>query len=281
MMKYKSIVPYFGGKRMMAPDIIAALGFGERKITTYCEPCCGGLGVFLQTPAVRNPILNDLHGDLMNLARVIQHKDTATELYEYLQRVVVCEATLRDAQASMRGPTRMNHVEQAYWYFIASWMGRNGVAGTAVREYKLAVRFTASGGSPAVRWKNAVVSIPAWHEKLQWATLLDRDIFGVLAKLRDEPETAIYVDPPYLPETRGNSSSGRYKHDFTDEDHTRLRDALRRFERARVVVSYYDHPRVREMYDGWKFSDHSRQKNLSNASGKPSKAPELLIINHT
>ena len=62
----------------------------------------------------------------------------------------------------------------------------------------------------------------------------------------------------------------------------RLRDMLNEFRHARIVVSYYDCGRVREVYEGWRFVKCGRQKNLARqnkAQTKSGEAPEVLIVN--
>lgn len=114
-------------------------------------------------------------------------------------------------------------------------------------------------------------------------------------RFEDCPETAIYVDPPYPKETRSNLSvnaggGGRYEHEFShdgtglfpDDDHSRLAKMLRDYKHARIVVSTYDCPRYRQLYDGWTFIDCTMQKNLHamNKRGAAKKeAPEVLIVN--
>jgi site-specific DNA-adenine methylase len=102
----------------------------------------------------------------------------------------------------------------------------------------------------------------------------------------DEPDVdRAYCDPPYCPESRsgydGTGAHARYAHEFDHAlDHGRLRDSLARFQKARVVISYYDCPRVRELYRGWTIIDKTRLKNLTNAAGPESKkAAEILIVN--
>lgn len=148
-----------------------------------------------------------------------------------------------------------------------------------------AVRWTPNGGAPATRFRSVVESIPAWHERLRNVVILCRDAFEVIGKIEDAGHSAVYIDPPYMSESR---TSGAYRHDFedgfmgNDGDHERLAKELSRFKSASVVVSYYDCPRVRDLYDGWMFIDKSRGKNLSSAGGRgerKSEASEVLIVN--
>lgn len=98
-------------------------------------------------------------------------------------------------------------------------------------------------------------------------------------KIEDAPGVAVYCDPPYV--EKGCS----YIHDFDEADHRRLAAALGRLERTRVVVSYYDHPMVREMYPParWTWIDCTTTKALVNQGMRDRtgavSAPEVLIVN--
>lgn len=292
----RSIAPWFGGKRTLAPAIVAELG----PHTQYFEPFCGALAVLFAKEPSQKETVNDLHGDAVNLARVLQRIEQAEELYDRLQRVVLCEEVLRDAGDYLEnGKARdRDEVEWAYWYFLASWMQRNGVAGTDRAGYQIAVRWTKNGGSPVVRFRNAADSIPAWHERLKNVIVMKRDAFRILDRFEDHQATAIYCDPPYSPDARtGFDSPGehsRYRHEFDHagrpatlwgarkiDQHERLRDILASYKHARIVVSYYDCPRVRELYAGWTVVEKSMNKNLSvgGGNGEPRVAPELLLLN--
>jgi DNA adenine methylase len=296
-MKIKAIAGWFGGKRTMAPLIVQQLG----EHVQYFEPFCGSMAcLFAKKPSAHETV-NDLHQDIVNLSLVLQDRLGAVELYERTQRTLFSEGLLEQAEKMLALPWKFFlddrnswSGERAYWYFLATWMGRNGVAGTAATDYQLAVRWTANGGTPTVRFRSCTESIPAWHERLKNVVILNRNAFDIIPKFDDTPNVAIYVDSPYTGESRGAGHgaghSGTYLHEFshTDDmfacdDHARLREQLGRFKEARVVVSHYDCPRIRELYKGWTFIDCARLKNLvqqnSRGQKKSKDAPEILIVN--
>lgn len=286
-MKIKAITPHFGGKRSMADLIVRELGAHEQ----YFEPFCGSMAVLFAKEPAKQETVNDLHGDLINLARVLQRESMAIDLYERLIGALVSEGLLRDARAYLESTPLSDHtmVDRAYHYFVASWVARNGVAGTEPVDYQIAVRWTKGGGSPTVRFRNAVESLPEWHRRLLNVVILNRDAFGIIHRFEDAPHTAIYIDGPYPPETLNGDH--RYLHDFSagddlfggEDDHVRLRDALVKYNKARVVVSTYECRRYRDLYDGWTFLDVKRAKNLANQNkrggSEPTDAPEVLILN--
>jgi DNA adenine methylase len=161
---------------------------------------------------------------------------------------------------------------------VASWLARNGYGGCDQAFSSFAVRFSATGGTPAGRWRAVVNSIPAWHERLRNVTILNRDCFEVISRIDDAVGTVVYVDPPYLVE--GN----RYDHPFTWDDHCRLQLLLRRFSRARVLVSYFADRRLDDLYAGWTLLPMVAPKFLvkagqRQASGDVPTAPEVLLMN--
>lgn len=297
-MKLKAIVPYFGGKRTLASRIVVELGQHD----SYFEPFCGSLAVLLDKPPALIETVNDCHGDLINLAMVLA-SDSWNDLYEAVDRTLLCEELTRSVQkecsvdftpAESASAVTEIHWRRAARYMALSWIARNGVAGTARVNYQIAARWTRGGGSPGIRWRSAVDSVPAWHDRLKGVVIMRRDAFTILDKIGDEEGMAIYVDPPYFKSTRGSGGSGGYLYDFGQndnpmpgghDDHDRLADILQRFKRTRIVVSYYAHPRLQALYvdRGWTLLEVDVNKNLAsqNKRGRlgPTKAPEVLLMN--
>lgn len=274
-MVLKSLVPWFGAKRTLAPKIVRLLG----KHTAYWEPFCGSMAVLMAKPPCRNESVNDLHGDLINLAKVIQHPQLGPALYRRLRRVLMCEDLVREAKTRVRHGPLMPPLQRAFYYFIDAWLGRNGVAGTHSTNGGFSRRFTDRGGSSAVRLASAVRSIPAWRKRLSRVTILRCDAFEILGRICDQPGMAIYCDPPYL------EKGARYMHDFTDVDHDRLAASLHRFRRARIVLSYYEHDRLEELYPDWTRHRIEVTKKMTHAGHQgrrgsaKQKVVEVLLTN--
>ena len=241
--------------------------------------------LFAKPPSSHEHV-NDLHGDLINLARVLQREELAVELYELCLRTLCHEEMFRESEAVFRGEDPAAEgadVMRAYHYMVASWMGRNGIAGTARVNQTFAVRWTPCGGGGAVRWASAADAIPGWHRRLRRVSILRRDGLAIAASIEDLPGVAIYADPPYLLSTRSRGRQ-RYDHEFTPQQHEQLADILDRFRTARVVVSYYDDPLLDELYPRpkWTKREMYRNKNLhvqNRRAAKPITAPEVLILN--
>lgn len=274
-MRVSALAPWFGGKRNLAPAIVEALGPHR----CYWEPFCGSMAVLLAKPPAPMETANDLHGDLVNLAQCVQHPTIGPALYRRLRRVLLSEEQFAAEKAKLAHGEAVAapDLERAFAYFLVSWGGRNGMAGTASSNTTFSVRYTANGGTSAARWRNAIDSIPAWRRRLQGVTILRRDALELLERIEDAPGTAIYCDPPYL------VKGATYTHDFDTPDHARLAAALQRFRRARVVVSYYAHPALEQLYPGWARREHVVTKALVSAGSRGgqngTRATEVLLVN--
>lgn len=281
--KIKALAPWFGSKRNLAPRIIAELGDHR----AYWEPFCGSMAVLLSKPPASMETVNDLNGDLINLARVVQSDTLSVQLFERLSRTLMHESVFQEAAErwaarGYAGTIDAPSVDQAVDYFVCSWLGRNGVAGTESYNQGFCVRYTKNGGHGATRFISSIDSIPDWFHRLRAVTILQRDGIELCYRIEDAPGVVIYADPPYL------EKGAKYIHDFEDgfmgdDDHARLARSLSRFKRTRVVVSYYEHPRLADLYPGWTKVDCSTTKALASQSSRDgandTKAPEVLLIN--
>jgi len=276
-MKIKAIAPWFGGKRNLAMRIVELLG----KHRVYWEPFCGSMAVLFAKPSCVMETVNDLHDDLINLARVIQDRTLGPKLYRLLRRTFMCETLFREAaeryhQRTYYKPADTPDLNKAYDYFICTWLGRNGVAGTQSYNQGFCVRYTANGGHAAKRWQSAIYSIPAWRRRLANVTILRRDAFELLKRIDDQKGTVMYIDPPYL------AKGAKYIYDFKAEDHIKLAQTLGRFRKTRIVVSYYDDSRLKDMYPGWSRFEIVVSKAMANQGSrgnKDVKVKEVLLVN--
>jgi len=278
--KLTAILPWFGGKRTLAPRIVEELG----EHSYYFEACAGSMAVLLAKDPAHHETVCDLHGGLTNLAWVLQRRDAAVELYDRLTLTLygdeIYQASADWLELNAAGLAAESaddpDLDWAYHYFLVSWMGRNGVSGIKQEAFGIATRWTAGGGSGPLRFRNAVESIPPWHDRLRNVHVLRRDVFEILPKIEDAPGVAIYADPPYIDE------GDAYRHNFAASEHARLAEQLRRFRKARIVVSYYNHAVLPDLYPEWTIIDCSRPKHLAaqNKRGMVrATAPEVMLIN--
>lgn len=271
-MKTTALVPWYGSKRTLAPEIVKALGPHR----CYWEVFCGSCAVLFEKPPATMETVNDLHGDLVNLARCIQSDSTWRDLEARWKRTLVGPDIYGESKRVITETPFEATIERAFHYFIFCWQGRNGSAGSNGGQ-NFCVRYTSKGGSPGTRFKSTVDSVMSWHERLRAVTILNEDAFGILDRVEDLEGTAIYCDPPYL------TKSAKYVHDFATGDHARLAEKLHRFRKTRVVVSYYDHPELKRLYPKWQQQKIEVTKAFVQQGQRDNngatKATEVLLVN--
>lgn len=293
MTQISALVPYFGGKRSLAPRIVEEICRAGRP-DFFAEPFCGSMAVSLAMPEIPTHIVSDKNADIVLLATVLADEQDGYQLIDRLGQTTCSEmeyqraSTILERYRSADAENRYNNRTEIAWaVFVAGWLGPNGSAQDD--DGRFCVRWGPGGGDPATRLRSAVDAAASIRERVRRFTILNRDGFEVIGKAVDHPKTALYVDPPYLRDTRG---AGSYTHDFEDhgggifalegDDHDRLAVALNRFKQARIVVSYYDAPRLHELYPAprWRFVDLGEAEGMMNAAGSTQRERrEVLIVN--
>lgn len=288
-MKINCIVPAFGSDRMQSPIIGRELG--------DCEwlgiPFAGGMSVVLHAQA-RTIILNDLHRHVINLARTLADRSTGPALYRKLRRyvlhpdaVVISQARCEIREQNLErefdlfsGPDRniarqIDPSPDLLWaedYFVSAWMSRSHHA-LADDEFStgISLRWNANGGDSAARYRNAVSGLKAWRKifrdkNCSFSTI---DALLFLETCKDQDRHSIYCDPPFP------GAGDRYKFKVDERFQKNLAAKVATFEHTRVVMRFYDHPLIRELYPEshwtWCFNKGRTQANKD--------APEILLLN--
>lgn len=229
----RPLLRYFGGKWQLRHWIISHLPAHR----FYAEPFAGAASVLLgKDPAPKGEIINDLNGDVVNLFRVMQGRDTAAELMRLLEWTPYAQAEL----VISREPTE-DAVERARRMVVRSFMGIEvaGVRGSAsgFRMGNVDLSRLDQDGKRTFRncardWSNWKAQLAVIRERLAEVMIYQRDAIEFIG-LMDKPECLLYVDPPYHHDTR---SATRYAVEFADHVGlvTRLLDC-----KAMVVLSGY------------------------------------------
>ena len=286
-MPVKAIAPWFGSNRMLAQNVADELG--------VCDwigiPFVGGMAELPKLRA-RTIVANDVHRHVINLARAMKDPALGPALYRKLRRYVLhpdavivaqqrCELRERefDSEAELFGNDRNrlravgDVAPDLLWaedYFVSAWGSRSHTAGSK-DEFSsgMSIRWTANGGDSAVRFHNAVRSIPAWRKALKNTSFTTLDGLEFLGKCRDVEGHGIYCDPPFP------GAGDRYKYTVDAEYQAHLAERAASFDQARVVMRFYDHDLIRRLYpqDQWTWL-RFRGRTQANKD-----APEILIIN--
>lgn len=242
----RPLLRWLGGKFRLAPWIVSH--FPPHRI--YVEPFGGAASVLLHKQRSYNEIYNDLDGELVNLFRVLR-SDRAPELVEAIRLTPFGREEYQAAFEPAACP-----VERARRAIVRSHMG-HGTGGARI-DRPTGARIDGISGTTNVagEWADFPVALSAVIDRLRGVNIEQRSALD-LVRYYDAPHVLLYLDPPYLPDTRSNKSRKQgekyhtYAHELTRDDHVALLDAVRA-SKSMVIISGYPDGLYDEMLVGWR-----------------------------
>lgn len=222
------LAPWIGGKRHLARRICERIARIPHRC--YAEPFVGMGGVFLRRSArARSEAINDFHGEVANLFRIVQRH--ADALWAELELQLATKAEFD----RLRGvdPAGLTDIERAARFLqlqASCFGGRPG--GVFGRDPKTRARFVPS------RYRHIIRAVHRRLEGVYIDGLPYQDFIGRW----DRPDTLFYLDPPYwgCETDYGRGLFGR-------EDFERLAGLLRGLK-GRFILSLNDVPEVRDLF---------------------------------
>ncbi|WP_338837639.1 DNA adenine methylase [Gordonia polyisoprenivorans] len=230
---------YYGGKGRLAARIAAMLP----EHTQYVEPFAGSLAVLLAKAPARLETVNDLDGDLMLFWRMLRdHPDE-------LARVCALTPHSRaERDAALDRPAGLDDLERARRVWVCLSQGRSGTLRPT--GWRFTVDDTAKVPMPRVL-TSYVDRMTAAADRIRTVSLENRPALELIEAYGRHRNTVLYVDPPYLAQTRSVGGAHNYRHEMPRTDqHNELAAALTAC-RASVVLSGYPSPLYDKLYRGW------------------------------
>lgn len=236
------LVRWYGGKALMSAWIIANLPPHR----VYIEPLGGSASVLLRKPRSEVEVLNDADAELANLYRVVRDPRDCGALGMLCALTPFSAAEFKLACEPVEGD---RPVERARRLLVRHYMGRASDARRPASRTGFR-SFSGPGRSvPARDWYTYSDGIGLIGARLRDVVVECGDAVAVMRR-HDREDACHYVDPPYLPSTRKDPSSG-YRHELDEAGHVRLLDALLGLMGA-VVLSGYASPLYDEALAGWR-----------------------------
>ena len=244
---------YYGGKIGLARRLVAMLPPHR----TYMEPFFGSGAVLFAKPPAACEIINDLDCNVVTFFRVLRERTD--------ELVDVCALTPH-ARAEYQAADLdedLSELERARRFWVRV---NQSFAKTAGRQTGWSIT-TARNQSVPGSILGRIARFAQAADRLMHCSIECCDAADLIDRLAT-PDTAIYVDPPYLASTRRGRDRQRpadYLHDMGDEaGHRRLAAALNATP-ASVLLSGYPSPLYDDLYDGWRRVEVPVMAHASNA----------------
>lgn len=253
-MNHKPIIPWIGGKRRLAKNILPLFP----PHTCYVEPFCGGAALFFLKDISRAEVLNDVNGEVVNLYRVVKHHLeefcrqfkhalVSRQLFEWLK--VTPTETLTDIQRAAR-------------FFYLQKMA----FGAKVSSQTFGV---SASGPPRLNLLRIEEDLSQAHLRLSRTTIEHLDWMLCMTRY-DRPGTLFFCDPPYW-QTEG------YGVGFGMDQYEALAKLMRSMQ-GKTIVTVNDHSAMKAVFA--EFTMQTVEINYTvGGAGKGGGQKELIIRN--
>lgn len=247
-MQARSFLKWAGGKARTA-DVLAALA--PEYSGTYREPFLGSAAVYFALRP-RAAVLSDANQDLIVCFQQVQRDpeavmaalDAMVNTREEFARVRSQDPELLDAVSRAARVVYLNKTS-----FRGLWrVNRRGEFNTPYGEYQRPYYNRATILAASAALGQADIRVLDFGDAISAAA----------------PGDFIYLDPPYVPETRWGDFRRYTPGQFDDRDHVRLAEHM--WEATRrgifVMMTNSDVPPVREIYEGFAFSSIATRRDI-------------------
>lgn len=242
MSKLPPVLRYHGGKWRIAEWVIAH--FPEHSV--YVEPFGGAASVLMRKPPAKAEVYNDLDGEIVNVFRMLRDPDSAKRLAHACSYTPYAREEFNLSQVPCAEP-----IEQARRTLLRAWASFGSAGATRGRSgMRTYTRPNGKHSEVAQSWKRIPDAIPHFTERFREVVIESRPAKDVMAQ-HDTPDTLHYIDPPYLPETRSNGSTGYYRHEMTLEEHEALLAFVKTLK-GYVLISGYESALYNNRLNGWR-----------------------------
>ena len=247
----KPPMPYSGGKQRIAAQIVNALP----PHAGYVEPFAGALSVLLAKPPSSIEVVNDINGDLVTFWRVLRDRPydleracalTPHSRSEY--RLCDDKSIADDVERARRVWVQLTQSRAASMRATAGWRFTHGGNGMALSAYL----------------DGYVARISPAAERLRHVSIECRPALDIIRSYGHHAKNLLYLDPPYLGDTR-SSSTNQYVHEMRSiEDHEELLAAVADLP-AIVAISGYAHPLYDDILAGWRRTEFRAYSAMGTA----------------
>ena len=235
----KSILKYPGGKWRVCDWIISH--FPAHKV--YCEPFFGSGAVFFNKTAVPIETINDVDGNIVNLFRVCRENP------QELARLIELTPWSREEYINCVDLNVSDPIERAR-RTVVRYHQSFGTSNSSKCSWRNVQ--TAGGPRCATMWNYLPAEVEETCKRLKEAQIENIDALELI-KRYDDPNTLLYLDPPYPLSIRKKNI---YKHEMAEPQQEELLRLILK-SKSKVIISSYDNELYNEALKDWYVSEKS------------------------
>jgi DNA adenine methylase len=163
-----------------------------------------------------------------------------------------------------------NDIEKARKFLVRMWQSFGPKTAGSNPGWGRSKKIT--GPNRPYQWSKVPKIIIKFSERLKNIQIENCDVFDLISEY-DYPGNFIYLDPPYLINTR-NSKSRVYKYEFEREDHEKLLRIINKIKYAKVMISSYENNLYNKYLRSW------NKENFDSYSLGGTFKKEIIYMNY-
>ena len=251
-------IAWYGGKKYYAKWIIEH--FCDHRV--FVEPFGGAANILLRKRKSEVEIYNDLDSRITNFFNVVRDRDKCLELV----RIASLTPYSRELFAELADrPEPEEEIEKAWWFFVRcrQAIGGLGMSELTPKSWSASTRTRRDMPEGVSKYLSSIDGLETVSQRLREVMFESMPAIDVIKKY-DSDETLIYLDPPYLPETRHGGKASTYGVEMSYEDHLELLDLVKACKSKIVLSGYLSDLYAAELKD-WKVDTVEGKSHMSNS----------------
>lgn len=269
---YLSPFRYPGGKSFLTGYLASiAKQLPTTRDTHYLEPYCGGAGAalgLLAQNAVSKIHLNDRDIRVYSAWKAII--DETQRFIETLDSVPVTIETWRKCRDLVEASSEKYSFELGFATFFINRTSRAGIVlgSGPIGGYKQQGHWKIDARYYGQTIKKRLNWIGQHSNRIELSNDDGIDFLNRKSKELENLSTLYFIDPPYV------KAGGRlYLNTMTDSEHRKLSDILKTNKCRNWILTYDDHPLIRELYQDRRM----RKLHVNYSLRKTRKEAELIV----
>jgi DNA adenine methylase len=254
-----SMIKYFGGKNGISNKLIEY--FPENYLEmNYIEPFCGSAAMLFRKEKSDIEIINDIDKNIYSLFKCIIDKDIFVQFKHLCDLSIYSEDLLKEYSISLKND-ELSMLDRAYKFFYCNRVSYSGVGNGFSTSGVIRRKMSKSVSD----YLSSIDNLFDIHNRLSSVVIHNTDAISLIKKW-DKINTFMYCDSPYANETR---TSGRYEHDFEDDDQDKYLETILSVKNAKLLISGYMCDRYKILEEnGFKRVDLVIKTQNNNIEGK-------------
>ena len=236
---------WYGGKFSHLDFLLPLLPTNAKH---FCDVFGGSAAVLINVAPYPAETYNDIDSELVNFFEVLRNQGP-----EIIRAIGLTPFSREELARACEPEQALTQLERARRFYIRARQTRTGLAQKSSKgRWAHCVLTSRAGMAGAVsRWLGSVEALPEIAQRFQRVQIENAPAIEVIRRY-DTSETVFYLDPPYVHESRGDTSA--YGFEMTDQEHVELAEVLKSI-RGRAILSGYRTELYDSLYAGWRRVD--------------------------